>query len=303
MRRIVGWGRLCLALVLSTAVAQEPVASTAEGPVIEIMAINADGTNPRTVATIPRFPIINSPEVSPDGEWIAVDGWKHGESNTAAHLLLIHLKTGIVSDLGLGAMPTWSPDGRWIAFSRYGAHNEPRGVFYGHVTQEKEQLIDPQGWAITWSPDGEKLVYVKGNDLIIYDLAAKTQQAVFGKKTPYRAIAHNPEWSPDSRRICFLGFRPEGKSEFATVSADDSGADLQVCCDADDYNPDIGWSKDGRRLFFPRKAREGQHGQIWGYDLETKTGPVRFEGQPSDRHNSGNDWSPDGKTLYFVSSK
>ena len=62
MRRIVGWW-LCLGLVLSTTVAKDLVAHAAEGPVIEIMAINADGTNPRTVAAIPRFPIINSPEV------------------------------------------------------------------------------------------------------------------------------------------------------------------------------------------------------------------------------------------------
>lgn len=86
------------------------------GPIIEIMALDADGTNLRTVVAIPNYSIINSPEVSPDGEWIGVDGWKHGQVLTDAHLLLVHLKIGIVSDLGIGAMPTWSADGRWMRF-------------------------------------------------------------------------------------------------------------------------------------------------------------------------------------------
>ncbi len=275
-----------------------------EGPIIEIMAIDAEGTNLRRVASVPNFPIINSPEVSPDGQWIAVDGWKHGETLTDAHLLLVHLKTGIVSDLGFGAMPTWSADGGWIAYSRYGVRGGPRGVYIGTVTQDREQLIDGDGWAITWSPDGEKLVYVKGSDLIVYDIAAKTRQAVFGDgKSPYRSIMHNPEWSPDSRRVCFIGNRNDGTTEFATVSADGFAPELEVCCSAKEFNPDIGWSKDSLRLTFPRKATDTTPGQLWVYDFEKKGEPVRLVGQPPDRHNGGNDWSPDGKTLYFVSVK
>lgn len=275
-----------------------------DGPIIEIMAIDADGTNLRKVASVPNYPIINSPEVSPDGEWIAVDGWKHGETLTDAHILLIHLKTGIISDLGFGAMPTWSADGRWIAYSRYGVRGGPRGVWIGTVTQSHEHMIDPNGWAITWSPDGEKLVYVRGNDLIVYDIVAKTQQPVFGDgKSPYQSIKHNPEWSPDSRRVCFIGTRQDGTTEFATVSAEGFAPELEVCCSAREYNPDIGWSKDGRRLTIPHRPQGTTPGQLWVYDFDKKGEPVRFVGQSPDRHNGGNDWSPDGKTLYFVSVK
>lgn len=290
--------------------AQSPTESAAtsplvtNGPVIEIMALDADGTNLRKVASIPNYPIINSPEVSPDGEWIGLDGWKHGETLTDAHLLLIHLKTGIVSDLGLGAMPTWSADGRWISYSRYGTDNGPRGVFIGRVNQEQERLIDKDGWAITWSPDGQTLAYVKRGDLILYDVRSGTRREVFGEgQSPYRRVMHNPEWSPDSRRICFIGHRANGKSEFATVSAEGGEPDLQVCCDAKDFNPDIGWSKDGRRLTFPAGATENRPGQLWVYDFEAKGEPTLLLGQPTDRHNLGNDWSPDGRALYFVTVK
>ena len=274
------------------------------GPIIEIMALDADGTNLRTVAAIPNYPIINSPEVSPDGEWIGVDGWKHGQALTDAHLLLVHLKTGIVSDLGIGAMPTWSADGRWIAFSRYGRGDGGRGVYIGRVNQEQERLIDQEGWGITWSPDGQTLAFVRGGDLVLYDVRSGTRQEVFGAgQSPYRHLMHNPEWSPDSRRICILGRRANGNSEFATVSAEGSGPDLQVCCDAEGFNPDIGWSKDGKRLTFPGGPIINGPGQLWVYDFEAKGKPNLLMGQPNDRNNLGNDWSPDGKTLYFLSVK
>ena len=278
--------------------------SATNGPMIKIMALDADGTNLRNVAAIPNYPIINSPEVSPDGEWIGVDGWKHGESLTDAHLLLVHLKTGIVSDLGLGAMPTWSADGRWIAYSRYGGGGRPQGVFIGRVNQERERLIDEDGWAITWSPDGQTLAYVKNGDLILYDVHSGTRHEVFGEgQSPYRHLMHNPEWSPDSRRVCIIGRRANGNSEFATVSAEGADPDLQVCCNAKGFNPDIGWSKDGQRLTFPGGPIENGPGQLWVYDFEAKGEPTLLAGQPADRNNLGNDWSPDGRTLYFVSVK
>jgi len=121
--------------------------------------------------------------------------------------------------------------------------------------------------------------------------------------SPEVHIMHNPEWSPDGSRVCVLGTRPNGNREFATVSAEGSEPGLQVCCNAEGFNPDIGWSKDGRRLIIPHGGADGKPGQLYVYDFETKGEPTLLEGQPSDRTNHGNDWSPDGKTLYFASTK
>ncbi len=148
----------------------------------------------RRIGAIPESPIINSPEVSPDSKWIGVDGWKQGQRLTDAHILLIEIETGVVLDLGLGAMPTWSAEGKLIAFSRYRrSDGTPHGVFVGSVDQQRERLIDADGWAITWSPDGQNLVYVKGRNLLVYDPVFETQHAIFGDdESPYRRIMHNP---------------------------------------------------------------------------------------------------------------
>lgn len=273
------------------------------GPHIALYAIDADGANPRQVAIVPDYPIINSPEVSPDGAWVGVDGWKHGETLTEAHLILIHLKTGAIVDRGLGAMPSWSADGKWIAYSRYGQHGEPRGVFVGAVDGTKEALIDREGWAIAWSPDGRRLAYVLDGDLIIVDVATNERYPVFGaNSSPFVHLYHNPKWSPDSRRVAVQGIMRGllRTSKLATVSAAQGTPDLQLVGDATDLLPDIGWSNDGSTLVVPSRALPDKPGQLWKVTL---AGRQPFPGQPTDRHNGGNSWSPDGKTLFFVSAK
>lgn len=274
----------------------------AVGPHMVLNAIDADGSNWRQIVTVADYPIINSPEVSPDGEWVGVDGWTHDEDLTDAHIVLIHLKTGAIVDLGLGAMPSWSADGKWIAFSRYGRNGEDRGVFVGTIDGTKEARIDEEGWAITWSPDGKRLAYVVRGDLMIVDLETNERHLVFDESpSPFAYIYHNPKWSPDSRRVAFLGVtHGQQESEVATVSAEKGDPDLQVYGDGSDFNPDIGWSKEGLSLILPSKAAPGKPGQLW---MVSPEGREPFPGQPADRHNGGNGWTADGKTLYFVSSK
>jgi Tol biopolymer transport system component len=221
---------------------------------------------------------------------------------TEAHLILIHLKTGAIVDRGLGAMPSWSSDGKWIAYSRYGRHGEPGGVFVGSVDGTKEALIDREGWAIAWSPDGRRVAYVLRDDLMILDVTTNERHRVFGETAPYTWILHNIKWSPDSRRIAFQGVARDMPRtiKLATVSAEKGTTDLQVLGDATDLLPDIGWSPDGSMLVVPSRAACEKPGQLWKVTL---AGRQPFPGQPTDRHHGGNGWSPDGKTLFIVSAK
>lgn len=253
----------------------------------------------REVGKIPGYATICSPELSPDQKWIAVDGWKTGQTNTDAHLLLLNVATGETRDLGIGCMPSWSADGEYLAYSRYG-----QGVWIRSVDGKEEHAIDRRGWGAQWSPDGTSIAYSVGGQLVILDGASETTRDIFpvpkGKPTPYSYLYWNCTWSPDSRKICFKGQRRDNSLEFAIVTIDGTDPELQVCCDARDYNEDIAWHPDGKSIVIPRAAQSGTPGRIDRFlvDAPTKLEPVR--GLPLDRHNSGMCWSRDGKKLYYI---
>ena len=166
--------------------------------------------------SVPGYPIICSPEISPDGNWVAVDGWKYGENNVAAHLLVRNVNSDEVRDLGIGCIPHWSADGRQLAYSKYG-----QGVFIRNFEGAvNEDSIDRSGWAIHFSTDGKKLAYAKdGGNLVICDRATRKKHFVFPPgKSPYNYIEHNFCWSPDSMRICFKGYKSNGEVDVASVA-------------------------------------------------------------------------------------
>ena len=247
---------------------------------------------------IPGYPIINSPEISPDSKWIAVDGWKSGENNVAAHNFVVNVETKEVRDLGVGCIPGWSADGRKIALSKYSG-----GVFIRDFegTPPREELIDQQGWAIQFSPDGLKTAYVKQNNLVVHNLKTGKKRFVFPERqSPYSYIEHNFTWSPDSNRICFKGHRPNGEVDVGIVSATGDDPKLRVRCDGRRVQSDFAWHVDGKRLMFPYSPAGGEFVQTHWLDPDGDDLPVRYPRQLEGRQTSGLCWSRDGKTFVYM---
>lgn len=269
-------------------------------PPNEIRARFADS---RVLAiTIPDYPNIFSPEISPDGKWVAVDGWKRGENNISAHLLIASLETDEVRDLGIGCIPHWSADGSRIAYSKYGG-----GVFVRDFELDsEEESIDRQGWAIDFSPDGRKFAYlINGNNFVIRDVSTDEKQLLFATdKIPFQYIEHNFAWSPDSKRICFKGHRAGGGLDVGIVNTIGGDPKLRVLCDGKDVSTDFSWLAD-KRLMFPRTLAGTTKAQIHEIDpdSEKETTSVRYAKQPADRNNIGVTWSRDGKVFVYLSTK
>ena len=107
---------------------------------------------------------------SPDGRRVAYE-------LLGGHLFVADLGTGARTDLGPGGAPTWSPDGRWLAFSETqdDGHTltaadlvavRSDGSARVRLTQTPDRLeVDP-----SWSPDGRRLAFADAADGALYAL-------------------------------------------------------------------------------------------------------------------------------------
>lgn len=113
---------------------------------------------------------------SPDGQFIA---YVSSNSADSGKLCLINVKShvqncpsALENVLGLGIR--WSPDGKHIAFS--GSHNNGYDIFIWDIeTNQVRRLTDnsgyinyrvPTNYDPTWSPDGQRLIFVASDDIV-----------------------------------------------------------------------------------------------------------------------------------------
>lgn len=172
-------------------------------------------------AAVEEYQKQGSPTFSRDGKLVAFDAWRPqlGETYADARIILANADGSNPRVLIDGAMPSFSPKGKRIAFSRYSTGNSTWIVDAQDPQSELVQLND--GWGADWSPDGHKIAFTShagGSNLGIVDLIEGETWYIFEEgKSPYRFIYWNTAWSPDSQRIVFKGIRPEGSEEIAIV--------------------------------------------------------------------------------------
>jgi Tol biopolymer transport system component len=150
----------------AAAVAAEPksAAKPAEKPAkrfsptaVWLSVADSDGSGMKPLDILREYTFQGSPKWSPDGKRIAFNVWKDGESFNSGKIALVDADGGNPRILGDGLMPSFSPRGDRIVYSR-------PGTSYGVWVMSTEgpgkylQRIDENGWGADWSPDG-RLVY------------------------------------------------------------------------------------------------------------------------------------------------
>ena len=270
-----------------------PIAGQDQAHHVIFVSDSESGEIEQTIS-LPAFP-----EISPDGRYVAMDGWRARQQYRDAHVLIVDLETGELIDLGPGAMPSWSADGQWVAISKY---SPVRGVFIRSVKDAEERLIDGEGWGFQWSPDGRRLAYVRDGNLMIRDLATESNDELFVENDlPYDFIYWNCKWSPDSRRICFKGKRSDGALEIAIVALSDDGPELVVRGSADGIAEDFAWHPLEPMILVPKAHAESGRLQLFAFDPDGTEAPTRWNRQPADRNNGGMSFSRDGRRIVYMS--
>ena len=111
-----------------------------------------------------------------------------------------------VTGAGFAALPSWSPDGRTLAFVR-GEPERPRvwnlwllDLATG-ATSRITSFRYGQTWSASWFPDGQRICYSHEEQLFIHDLNTGAMRE-FASPIP-RRLVRTPAVAPDGRHVIF----------------------------------------------------------------------------------------------------
>ena len=228
-------------------------------------------------------------------------------------------RTNLVSGFETEMWPTWSPDGRSLAFAG-GAPDASPGLYVASVDDantgetadglavEPRLIVDGVEGAISWSPEGDRLAFVRQSPGDVWVVRTDGSQ-------PTRLVGgrwFHVAWSPSGDALALAG-APGAGSEIEEphgiyiVRQDGTGlrrltASSETAEDAGyDFFPS--WSPDGRTIAFVRNS------ELDDITLESDLYMVGTEGSRLRRLTDlpGIDtvpvWSPDGKRILFSSGR
>jgi len=153
--------------------------------------------------------------------------------------------------------PSFSPDGRWIAFECSLKPGTPTDIFRADIDGGKlENLTNtPAVWerCPSWSPDGRKIAFMAEMGIYILDLETGERRRI----SPRNSCDTYPSWSPDGRKITFESILPGPNAEIFMCDADGGNRIRLTRHPSPDQQPVF--TPDGREVVFISR-RDGPPG-------------------------------------------
>jgi hypothetical protein len=245
----------------------------------QIWLVHADGTNLHELA--PGTPVGKaSPDISPDGSKVIFNDWKD-----PTQIWEVSIEGGqpvlVSTDCAAAATclehdPTYSPDGKRVAFMRvegFGSSSESSVIGVRDLETHQVTLLETTRVLLstgdlaqpTWSPDGLQIAYHRNTQTPTDERPTKIRIEIVNvdgtglRELPApagEAKAGDPGWSPDGSLIVFSTMpNREGEGDgngslgIFTINPDGTGlTDLCGSCLQGGIAPS--WTPDGKHILF-----------------------------------------------------
>ncbi|GAC1657412.1 MAG: S9 family peptidase [Ktedonobacteraceae bacterium] len=268
-----------------------------------------------TIEDLYQFKFLSKPRISPDGKRVAfvvttIDDRKHEYHSS---IWEVPTTGGEATRLTRGTAsthsPSWSPDGRWLAFV---SEREGESLEKDEKEQKRQGKGKGQIWLLptdggeaqqltrmphgasgpVWAPDSKRLIY----SAAVGPLDEETEE---GKSLPKMRVIDRLWYRLDG-----VGFIYERRQHVFLVAI--AGGEPQQLTDGDWDDNDPTWSPDGKQIAFASSRAEDRW-RIPCPDLYTLTitdGKARELRQLTDGSLScgSPSWSSDSKTIAFIAA-
>lgn len=241
--------------------------SASGGEAMELRTVRSDGTDQRVIPAPEGDPWGHS--WSPDGSRLAVVIFAGGGDRSIWVMDPDGSKTTQVASSSLVSTPSWSPDGRTLAYSA--TNNGRTAIHLVEVDGSNDRIIHAEGtfaiFSVQFSPDGTKLLFDRGTDagfdIFVMDLDGSDLKRLTSTGNDY-----DPAWSPDGTQIVFTR-EDDSKADANTVVTSDifvmntDGSAVQRLTETQPGSTDLNpvWAPDGSKIAY-MAGRSGGPGRV-----------------------------------------
>lgn len=217
---------------------------------------------------------LNSPDWSPDGEWIIYGKRGHIYKRTVAGDSLMQLTTE-----GNNFYPTWSPDGEWIAF--HSNRLERSTIHYIWIMDQhgenKKLIVQENKTGTTRTPSwtADNRIYhtravpdAEGREIFSMDMEGNYEDRL----TNDEFQDAYPNYSPEAGLITYTSVQEESKPPLEStvpsiwVMQKDGSNQVKLTDEERIWGDYSRWSPDGKQVVFTNKFY--RNGRLWIMDKD-----------------------------------